>query len=122
MTDRLPSRENVAIMSSNEYDQHIAYLNLSKKDFTRREQREIIICRKLIKNREYARISRQKTKTKTEGLEREVAYLELECARLREEIYRLRCCNISVPIVKEESLEWKDSLPLFNYCEDLTLF
>ena len=110
---KLPSRADVAVMSTEEYDQHIAFLVHVEHNFTEKEKREVRLCRKIIRNREYARLSRLKAKVKTEELQQKVEYLELECSRLREEVTKLRCG--AYVAIKQEPIQWREPLPLLDY-------
>lgn len=102
----LPLSGEVSVMSIEEYDNCVQYLEQRGCEFTQRQKSEIKHSRRKITNREYARLARQRKRNYTEQLEDKVDALEKECFELRQEIRRLEM-DRSAPIKPEAPVEWQ---------------
>lgn len=92
---RLPSSDEVAMLSLKEYDQCIDRLERLGVHFTRSEMKEIGVNRHRIRNKEIARVSRYKKTQRMQFLENRVYELEQECLQLKEQLSKpqIPCSN-----------------------------
>lgn len=86
----LPTRDDIATMTVEEYEHRLCELKEAGFRFTRLEKSEIVTARRMIRNRFYARTTRKKKREQLEFLEGRVCELEAECYRLRCEMRRMQ--------------------------------
>lgn len=86
----LPTRDDIATMTLEEYEHRLCELKEAGFRFTVLEKSEIVAARRMIRNRFYARTTRQKKREQLEFLEGRVCQLEAECYALRREMIRMQ--------------------------------
>jgi cell division protein FtsB len=86
------SRDDLLKYTSQEYDDHIKRIS-QKRPLTEKEHKESKKQRRLIKNREYAQISRNKKKTEYTQLSVQIDQLNAENSELKERVDHLETEN-----------------------------
>jgi len=105
------SREDLLKYTSQEYDDHIKRIS-QKRPLTEKEHKETKKQRRLIKNREYAQISRNKKKSEYTQLSVQIDQLNQQNSELKERVNQLESEN---KLLKEENRKLLDQMQYSSF-------
>jgi len=105
------AREDLLRYSSSDYDDYIRKVT-TKRPLSEKEHRESKKQRRLIKNREYAQISRNKKKTEYVQLSSQIDQLTLQNNELNERVHQLETENNALKAENKRYQEFMSNLPI----------